>query len=320
MEPPARRLALAVMVALGGLMALVVAGCSGQATPSARTTITPQASASPPAGAAPAAAQGLPHVTHIAIIVMENHAASAILGNPDAPFINGLADKYALASDYSAVYHPSLPTPCPHERLEPGHHRRPGTGATRSTRRTSPTVSRRRGRTWKIYGESMPAPGATSNAGDYATKHIPFLYYNDILQAPARLTSHVVPFTQLATDLKSAATTPDYLFIAPNLVNDMHDGSVAQGDAWLADQIPAILGSPAFSQGRSLLVLTWDEGSDSDNHVVTIFAGSAARTGYVSTRPYDHYSLLRTVEASWGLAPLTSNDAGAQPMSELLKK
>ena len=183
MEPPARRLALAVMVALAGLMALVVAGCSGQAAPSARTTITPQASASPPAGAAPAAAQGLPRVAHIAIIVMENHAASAILGNPDAPFINGLADKYALASDYSAVYHPSLPN---YLALTSGSNQ--GITDDRAPKGNSVDATNiadrieASGRTWKIYGESMPTPGAASDAGEYATKHIPFLYYNDVVR------------------------------------------------------------------------------------------------------------------------------------------
>ena len=80
------------------------------------------------------------------------------------------------------------------------------------------------GRTWKLYGESMPAPGyASDNAGLYATRHVPYLYYRDILGNAARRKRHVVPYTRLADDMRSAATTPDYAFIVPNTVDDMHD-------------------------------------------------------------------------------------------------
>jgi phosphatidylinositol-3-phosphatase len=315
------RSTLVVAAALASLALLVVgvAACGSSASGAKETTPPPQASPSPGVTSRPVA--GLPRVDHIAIIVMENHSASEILGNSDAPFINGLAAKYALATDYSALFHPSLPN---YIALTSGSNQgitddRGPVGNSVDATNIADRIEAA-GRTWKIYGESMPAPGATSDAGDYATKHIPFLYYNDIINNTQRLTSHVVPFTQLATDLASADTTPDYIFITPNLANDMHDGSIAQGDAWLAKQIPAILGSRAFAQGRSLLILTWDEGSESDNHVVAIFAGNAAKTAYRSTRPYDHYALLHTIEALWGLPPLMANDAQAPVMSDLLRK
>jgi hypothetical protein len=174
------------------------------------------------------------------------------------------------------------------------------------------------GRTWRAYAESMPSPGYATNAGLYATRHEPFLYYNDILYDPARLRSHVVPISDLATDLRSPAPTPDFAFITANVRDDMHDAPIAVGDAWLARVVPEILGSPAFTSTRSLLVITWDEGTY-DNQVATIFAGSGARPHYRSDRPYDHSSLLRTIEADWGLAPLTQNDAHAAIMGDLLR-
>lgn len=88
------------------------------------------------------------------------------------------------------------------------------------------------------------------------------------------------------------------------------------GDTWLSEQVPAIMGSPAFTAGKSLLVLTWDEGSFSDQ-VVTIFAGASVRPAAQSAASYDHYSLLRTIEHAWGLAPLTSNDGSTTPMTDL---
>ena len=82
--------------------------------------------------------------------------------------------------------------------------------------------------------------------------------------------------------------------------------------------MPRILGSPAFTTQNSLLVVTWDEGSDDDNRVATVFAGPAARKGFTSNAAYSHYSLLHTIEEAWGLPPLTDNDRDAPVMRELL--
>lgn len=130
---------------------------------------------------------------------------------------------------------------------------------------------------------------------------------------------HVVPLTGLGEDLKTASSLPNYVFISPNLCNDMHDCPVATGDDWLAREVPEILASPAFTTQNSLLVVTWDEGDGGNNNVPTIFAGPAARQAYKSTLPYSHYSLLHTVESLWGLAPLTDNDRNAPIMGDLLK-
>ena len=265
----------------------------------------------------------VPALSHIFIIVMENESGHSIIGNSAAPYINELAHHYALATDYSALYHPSLPN---YIALTSGSNQ----GITDD--RSPPTAGyavnavniadriEASGRTWKLYGESMPAPGYADNAGLYATRHVPFLYYQDILGNAARRKRHVVPYTRLAVDMRSAATTPDYAFIVPNTVDDMHDSSIAVGDAWLSRNVPAILRSPAFTTSPSLLVITWDEGSAGDNHVAAILAGSAVRQHYRSIRPYTHYSLLHTIEVAWRLQPLTANDAAAATMGEFLSK
>ena len=323
-----RRAALAACALTAGLV-LAVAGCSSQAaSPAAGASASSAASSgvSAPASASSSPLQSspvsaLPALSHIFIIVMENESGRSIIGNPDAPFINGLADHYSLATDYSALYHPSLPN---YIALTSGSNQ--GITDDRSPPSAGYAVNavniadriEASGRTWKLYGESMPSPGFADNAHLYATRHIPFLYYRDILDNAARRTSHVVPYTQLAADLRSASTTPDYAFITPNTVDDMHDSSIAVGDAWLARNVPPILSSPAFTSSRSLLVITWDEGSAGDNHVATILAGSAAKLGYRSIRPYDHYSLLHTIEADWHLQPLSANDAQAVTMGEFL--
>jgi phosphatidylinositol-3-phosphatase len=97
----------------------------------------------------------------------------------------------------------------------------------------------------------------------------------------------------------------------------MHDGTVAQGDAWLSQQIPKLQAAPAWTDQDSLLVITWDEDDKAPgNQVATIVIAKQVPAGFRSAVRYNHYSLLRTVEVAWGLAPLTSNDAEAAVMSD----
>ncbi len=159
--------------------------------------------------------------------------------------------------------------------------------------------------TWKGYMESMPSPCYLSSSGDYVPKHNPFVYFDDIRTNSTRCDSHVVNFSHLSTDLGSASGTRNYAFIAPNDCNDMHSCSITTGDTWLKNHLPAILNSPACLSQKCLVVVTWDEDNGNyGNHVLTVFAGSAAKTGGVySSTPYNLYSLLRTVENIFGLPP-----------------
>jgi acid phosphatase len=153
-------------------------------------------------------------------------------------------------------------------------------------------------------------------SGQYAPKHNPFVYFTDI--SPASCQANVVDYSNLANDLRSS-NLPNYVFITPNMCNDMHDCSIGTGDSWLSKNVPAILGSSAFTQQRSLLLLVWDEDDQSQsNQVALIAVGSKVKTGYVSSVRYTHYSLLKTIEAAWGLASLNGNDQGASAMTDLI--
>ena len=113
----------------------------------------------------------------------------------------------------------------------------------------------------------------------------------------------MVDYSQLDADL-AAGTVPDYVFITPNLINDMHDGSIAQGDAWLSREVPKILASdalqerrravPAVGRGRERTATTRRSSSMSPN----------AKPGFVSQVDYDTSSFLKTVQAILGLEPL----------------
>ena len=259
---------------------------------------------------------------HVVIIVEENKPATSILGNADAPYLNSLATESALAANYTAVTHPSLPN---YLALTSGttagitNDCNPPGGRCQAHVRSIADEIDASGRTWKMYAEGMPAPCTKSNSGRYAVKHNPFLYYPSVTKDTAYCAAHVVPFTQLSYDLASASAFPDYAFISPDLCNDMHDCPVRTGDAWLAHVVPTILASAAFTGRNSLLVITWDEGSRSDNAVSTIFTGPAVKSGYRSAVAYNHYSLLHTIEQAWGLTPLTDQDSGAPTMDDLLR-
>lgn len=264
---------------------------------------------------APAAtASAVPAFAHIALVVLENRSEANIIGSAAAPYLNGLAHSYTYLDNYAAVAHPSLPN---YLALAGGD----TFGITSDC--TSCFVQARNlsdlladaGISGKAYMEDMPRACFKGSRGGYAQKHNPFAYFDDIRNDPQRCQS-VVPYTDLATDLASG-NLPGFMWITPNLCHDMHDCDVASGDRWLADNLPPLLSSPAFTQQPSLLAVVWDEDDGSSaNRVPLILAGSSVKPGYVSHLPANHYSLLRTIEAAWGLQPLTANDAAAQPITD----
>lgn len=263
-----------------------------------------------------------PRLDHVVIIVEENKTLGSIIGNPNAPYLNRLARTYSLADNYFAVTNPSLPN---YLALTSGTTNGISsdcypTGT--SCQVTSTNIAdqlEQAGKTWKEYANSMPHPCDVVNSGEYAVRHIPFLYYPDITSNKSRCLSHVVPYSQFLKDLTSSTTLPDYSFITPNLCNDMHSCSIQIGDDWLAQQVPTILDSSPFTQQHSLLVVVWDEGDALSNNVAVIFAGSDAEKGYISHSFYSHYSLLHTIEWMWSMKPLTRDDTSAPIMNDMLQ-
>lgn len=261
-------------------------------------------------------------IDHVVIIVMENKAASRILGADDAPYLNSLAKDHALAANYHAITRPSLPN---YIALTSGStagitsNCEPKAVSCQADVRTIADEITTSGREWRMYAEGMPGPCLAGDSGRYSVKHNPFMYYPSVTEDRALCADHVVPLSWLDEDLKSARSLPDYVFITPDMCSGTHDCPVRTGDDWLSRQVPKILASPAFTTKNSLLVVTFDEGSRGSNRVAAVFAGPAARKGYISNTRYTHYSLLRTIEDAWGLDPLTENDRNAASMAELLK-
>lgn len=168
----------------------------------------------------------------------------------------------------------------------------------------------------------MPCSSDTT-AGGYVRRHDPFLYYRDVADNPQRCRL-IVPTTTLTSDLEHHSL-PKFMWLIPNLCHDMHSCGTYQGDLYLRSVIPRLLTQLGPS---GLLFVTFDEGATNSGccgvaqggRILTFVAGPGARAGVRSMTPYDHYSLLRTIEDLWGL-PRLGNAAAAstQPMTDLLR-
>jgi Phosphoesterase family. len=155
---------------------------------------TSSAASRSPAALAPQ----LSGLAHIFVILEENKSYSEIVNNSTAPYINGLIKRYALPTNYHALFHPSLPN---YIALTSGSNH--GITDDRSPPSAGneiavPNIADRieaSGRTWKEYAESIPSPGYAFDSGEYVTKHVPFVYYRDIVGESAEM-----PHSRRATD------------------------------------------------------------------------------------------------------------------------
>jgi len=254
-----------------------------------------------------------PTYRHVIWVWMENHSYDTIIGSPKAPYINSLAAKCGLATNYHNISHPSLPNYVGATsglgyaallKFKPDCD--PRIGCT-----TTAASIFGQGEKWKAYQQSMPANCYRVNSGEYAVRHNPPPYY-------ARLrgcSKFDVRYSQLATDL-TANRLPAFSFITPNLLNDMHDGTIAEGDNWLAANLPKILNSDEYRDGSTAVFLTWDEGghgtvqkcatntTNASCHVATIVISPSTKPGTRSSKLFNHYSLLGTTEQLLGLRRL----------------
>jgi len=275
--------------------------------PVALPSASPKSSSRPTHAPTPApsaqSAAGWPTIGHVYEIVLENHEAGSIIGKASAPYINGLVGQYALATNYTAVSHPSLPN---YLALWSGSTQ----GVTNdgihdfTTGQTLGDQMSASGRSWHVAAENVPSgcfTEATSSDGEdgpgtYVRKHEPAISWTSVSTSPSQC-ARISDFSHFDPGLGS------FWFIAPNLCHDMHDCSVATGDAWLKGFLPRILDSVAF-KADGLILLTFDEGSSGNGgggKVATIVISPNARTAFTSGTAHDHYSLVRTVEAMWGM-------------------
>jgi acid phosphatase len=249
----------------------------------------------------------VPAFTHIYVIVMENKEYGSVVGNTHAPYINFLIRHYGLATNYTAVAHPSEPN---YLALWGGSTFGISDDSVHNiTARNLSNQLAARGRTWHVYAQDLPRRCSTASsasggvdlvgaAGTYVRKHEPAISFTNISRS-------LIQCSRITRLSAFSPTAANFEMIVPNLTNDMHDGSVAQGDAFLRSFVPRITGRASFA--NSLLVITWDEGSTSlggGGKVATIVISPREKGRYQSATAHNHYSLVRTIENAWGLGCL----------------
>lgn len=244
----------------------------------------------------------------VLLIVEENKSYDQIVGAPEAPYINQLAQTYGLATAYDAGYsvdcaslgaylimlsgadHSACADVMPNEL--PVH----GDNLFQQVADS--------GREWRVYAESMPVACDASDTADglYLVRHAPAPYF---VTERGRCTRWDIPLGSsssgpLVDDL-AEGTLPAFALVTPNACDDMHGASscstdtVTVGDRWLATLMPKILAGADYRAGRLVVVIAWDEGTSTDNHVPAIVI-SPKTSHRVSSIAFTHCSLLRTFE------------------------
>jgi len=276
---------------------------------------------------------------------MEDHGIYDVCGDSPPPcltamgatYMAGLANSYAIGSQYLGVTHYSQAdyiammggttdncssTGCPW----------PFSGPNLVDRLESA------GLTWKGYMEDQGMSSGCDSTyhQPYTPEHNPFVAFSDIVNSPTRCSNIVLanPSSCSVTDCMlindlSSASAPSFMWLTPNNCDNMHGftgtcpSSVSFGDGYLKSLIPNILSSTTFTTQRSALFVVFDEGNgfcplnrSSEDCVYAVWAGRLAKASFGTTNLYNHYSWTRTVEVNWNLPSLTSNDGSATPMTE----
>lgn len=268
------------------------------------------------------------HVKHVFVVVEENQNFSQVIGNRAMPYLNGLATTYAYSAGYYANTHPSMPN---YFMLTAG--KLLSTGSTV----TDDNIVRHllaAGKTWKEYSEGLPYAGYIGKStGNYDAIHNPLSYFSDVRNSASQ-ELNLVPFTQLAVDIKNH-TLPKYGFIVPDDENNSHDcpptipncsnnQALAVADAWLEKNIDPLLHSADFNvPGGGVLIITFDEAAADNTHgggqVAWVVVGPNVRNRYVSHTFYRHESTLRFMSELIGLNKFPGAAATAPDMAEFMR-
>jgi hypothetical protein len=320
------------------------------------------------------------------VIVLENHSQQGVIGDPNAPTITQLAATYGNATSYYGVTHPSEPN---YVAMISGSNWwiNDDNPANRFDHDNIATELEAKHLSWGAYMEALPPDNVTADFWPsssnplYASKHNPFVLFNDIRNNPERL-GHVRPYTQLAADLDSPRA-PNFVYIVPDQCNDMHGGVYTavpghpetpcpygstnddandaalkrKADAFVQGAVSTIMASRAWTRHSAIFIVAdegdytskavnggwdspegccdspvvpagspqinaaWPGGVYGGGRVPAIVIAASGPRHFESSIPYNHYSLLRTLEDAWGLRELayTADHASVSTMNEFLR-
>jgi len=310
-----------VMLAAAVAGVALLTGCGGSsspatsaAAPSGTSSVAPVPATTTPATTGSAgAASSAPRFSKVLVIPMENKTEGEVIGSPQAPYLTMLAGRYGTTTNMDAGYPAACPSLAAYllmtsggthgvcDDASPQAHQIGGSNIFQQVAES--------GREWRNYAESMPSACAMDNSADglYLVRHAPAPYY---VSERGRCPRWDVPLGSRTGgalhDDVAAGRLPAYAMATPNACDDMHGAagcsgdSVRNGDDWMAGWLPQILAGPDYAAGRLLIIITWDEGTSTDNHIPTLVI-SPTTDHVTATRPYTQCSTLRTVEELLGL-------------------
>ena len=250
------------------------------------------------------------------MVVEENKTYADVLGAKTAPYLNGLARDYGSFAALDAGFPPPCPSLAAYLILTSGDgHGICDDKAPAAHPIDGPSIFSQlsgAGREWRVYGESMPTPCAAVDSPDrrYAVRHTAAPYYTAIR---AECAKWAIPMGTPAAgafhhDLTAGALPPFSLAI-PDVCGDMHGGQSCQGDEvgtgddWLRRFLPAVMAGPDYTAGRLVVIITWDEGSTTDNHIATLVISPTTRRATV-TQPVTLCAVARLTSRIVDVPPL----------------
>jgi Phosphoesterase family/FG-GAP-like repeat/FG-GAP repeat len=246
----------------------------------------------------------IPGINHIIWVWFENRESN-VINATTAPYFTSFAASNLNFSNFYGVAHPSQPN---YIDAFAGSNM----GVTNDNHFTIPPSADNlakqlaaAGRSWRVYAQDYPGncsdvdtfagpvdgPGV---AGTYVRKHNPAISFENIRLDPVQCAN--------IQNLSSFDPMANFAFVVPNMINDMHDGTTAQGNTFLQSFVQLVDASP--DRAHTLLIVTFDEGSSSANgggHIYTAMSAPWITPG-TATATYNHFSVLRTIEAAYGLA------------------
>jgi hypothetical protein len=296
------------------------------------------------------AASTFPQYDHVFLIINENHNFNQIIKNPAAPIINALANAYGLATSYTGVSDPSEPNyvamlgGSPFTVNDDQPYVLPGFTIS-ADNLMSQLEAAAAPKTWKGYFQDMPYAGyrgycfpAKCNGipdadTEYVAKHNGIVNFAN-MQTPTEWVKQT-SYNDLAKDL-AAGTVPNLSYIVADECHDMHGAPpwcvdsgksgdvndtwlVAQGDAFVGQTVNAITSSSTWTTGNTAIIVTFDEGNVKSDKVATIVATNHGPRGITDNTTYDHYSLLASLQATFGGLPCLLNSCSANLMTPLFQ-
>jgi len=278
------------------------------------------------------------HFDRVVIIVLENVDYERAIQDPS---LAELAKRGANFTNFHALFHPSYPNYLAMiAGTDFGLHRR---GSYLGDRQVNfpndpehKTIADRlisSGLDFKQYAEELPAgtcpwniPGlhVAEKRGNYARRHVPFLSFREVQEKwcdrVIRVDSSKAD-NYFVQDARKGLVA--YSFYTPNMNHDGHDTNAEVAGAWVRKFLDESF--PDKLRKGTLVVVTFDEsGGNEDNRIYTVFLGEMVKEASQQdpaalAKHYNHYSVLRTIEDNFGLAPLTENDRNASPITGIWK-